>query len=507
MLPVLFVLALIFLPLILGIYGAYSVFQRYRHRRLLVQDVEQARDLEYPQQDIPMQDIDNPTGQYSSGQRYGSARIVSANVAPAAKSFPPTLQIKYTGGEGLVSAPERVFLFVEDGKRKGKQRAREDDQFQEKDMHAGKLWDWNTQGYGNTNLKQQIGLDIVVPIPRKAFTTTRKATSQPQRTNTAYDEKQTQILDFWNQLDNGQLPALTKSAEKALPKIPLVPTKDKDEASRRLEKGDLEDIDLDKSKKQWRDNKRAATPLPKLSDRSELFASTSTTGHANDLNNERPQSYVERKLNNALVTGLTNEVNRMAYVSRRYAELAKERAEKQKQEEEENRRDDERRLLTEEGELRETEQKRRMEEQQQRKAEERLRLRTTAAAGNEYRAEVDRTLKALEGYSERRAERPHTNDLLRTREDHEVQMSAGPGRGCTTQDDHNTDFKAHHRTPSRENSNTYAASKLDRKSLDKIFTRQTLGRASTYNEPSTRRPKIIDRGVIGRCSDGHTSRS
>jgi hypothetical protein len=340
--------------------GTYYIYQAYRRVRFAVHDVERTRHIEnvhhFQQQPIELHDLEAPRKQYHSSQWYGSEGVVLAHVAPAAKPLPRVPVVEYTGGEGLVSPPDRVFLPPDEITDSSKGRIKETDDLQVREMHAEKQRNFKTGGYGNS-IVQTPGL--LSPKPMR--TGTRKPKAEPA--NTAYDSDQTAASEIWNKIEKRELQPSRRKAAKKLQNLPNTPVQEVLRDPSEFENDSSQDIDPSSSTMEWAKSKRPSTR--------QSFDSIDTVVDDNNANIERPQSYVKRKQN--IGTGAikpTQPLDRAAEARRQIAEMKKQMAERQKQEEDE----------------RLAEEQRQAEEQKQRAAEEQKQAEEKQRQDDDYRA-------------------------------------------------------------------------------------------------------------------------
>jgi hypothetical protein len=367
---------------LVGLFGTYYIFQAYRRVRFAVHDVERTRhignDDQFAQQPIQLQDVEHPQNQYHSGQWYGSDDVVSSRIAPVAKPLPHILQIEYTGGEGLVSPPGRVFLSTEEIKESSRRRSRESDYFQEQELHTGRLWNFETNGYENSMTQQP-----ELRSPKPVRTVTRKPKAEPA--NTAYDTDQTAASDIWSKIEKGELRPSRRKAGKKLPKLPDTRAPEVLRDPSEFEKDPMRDVDLGSSTREWAKTNFPAQPVTKLASKRESFDSITTAINADNVNIERSVSYDKRKQSiGTKATKRAQPVDRMAEARRKTLEAKKQIAERKKQKEEEDRQAEEQRQIQEQKQRAEEQQKRDEEEQRERD-EERARCLAQMTKGEEVR--------------------------------------------------------------------------------------------------------------------------
>ena len=336
---------------IVALFGTYYVYQGYKRVRFAVPDVERTRHIEnlehHKQPSIQLHDIESPHRKYQSGQWYGSESVVPTHVAPVAKPLPRISEIEYTGGEGLVSPPGRVFSPLKDIKGgKGKENGL--DKFQAQDLHAGRPWNFATDGYGNSMVDQP---GLVSP---KAVRTVTRNSPKAEPTTTAYDSAQTAAANIWDKINKGELQPSRRKAEKKTSKslIATAPEVLRDPAE--FENDVLKDIDLRSSTKEWAKTKVSSAYVAKRPSKRDSFDSTITAVDASDVNIERPASYVKRKKSIGTdIIKLPQPLDRAAEARRKILEAKEQMADRKKREEEE----------------RQAEERRQAEEQNQRVAE------------------------------------------------------------------------------------------------------------------------------------------
>ncbi|CAA9961897.1 hypothetical protein PTMSG1_05274 [Pyrenophora teres f. maculata] len=366
MAPVVVLILIVFLPVAIGVGIAYFGYNEYKARRFAAPDVEQTRYIEStPQrqwQEVDIDDVALPEKQYHSGQWYGSPAIVPIDIALVAKPLPSSPYLEYTGGEGLVSPSGRVFSSTDEEKEGTQGQGREVDRFHEQEIHGGKSWGFGKDGHGKSAAQQP---EIQCPKPVRAITKQPKAGPA----NTAYDAKQTAASDIWDKIDKGDVLKPRRKPERKARK-PSISGGPGDAAID--DKNDMEDVDLN-STKPWISTEGPG-PVTRFANGRTSMDSTTTVVDTNNVNIQRPISYVKRKASIDPVAMPIKEGDRAAEMRRKMAEAKKQRAERQKQEEEEQLREEERRRV-QEHEEREVEW-RRAEEAQQREHEERQRALT-----------------------------------------------------------------------------------------------------------------------------------
>jgi hypothetical protein len=290
-LPILPAIIVSFIVLV-GLYGTYYIYRVYRRVRFTVPDVERTPHIENAdqsrQQPIQLRDIEHPQGQYYSSQWYGSGGVVPAHIAPAAKALPQIPEIEYTGGEGLVSPPDRVFRSSDDVEGINKGRTRETDGFQEQELHAGRPWNSGIDGYGNSVAQPP---ELLSPKPMRTATRTPKA----EPTNTAYDSKQTAAADIWEKITKGQLQPSRRKTQKKPPKPSDAPIPEVLQDPAEFENDVLQDVDLGSSTKEWAKPRISSAYVTKRPSKRGSFDSTITAVDATNVNSERPSSNVKRK--------------------------------------------------------------------------------------------------------------------------------------------------------------------------------------------------------------------
>jgi hypothetical protein len=347
-------IGVVFVGVITGSGLAYLGFRAYKDRRNKpVLDEERARNLEHTAQqlrkDTALDNVDRPEHEYHSDQWYGSPSVMPANVAPVAKPLPSTPTIQYTGGEGLVIPPERVFVSGEAAKGKRKKRVLEDDSSHQQEIHTNRGFDLQglDSGYKNVHHQQ---LDILSPKPKRAVTP--KVNVVPK--GTAYDEEQERLSGYWDNVDNRKNIDMGRKPKNKLPKQSPLPAK--------FDEADMEDVDLN-STNMWKEARPAIAVPRKTLKLRDSFDSATTLTVANNLNAERPLSHVLSKLIEPEIPKRAVTVNRAAETKRKIEEAKKQRAEKARREQEE--RQAEERREAEEQQEREAEQQRRAEEEKQ----------------------------------------------------------------------------------------------------------------------------------------------
>jgi len=311
--------------------GTFYIYRAYRRVRYAVHDVERSRHIEIAglsqQRPIELHDLEGPRKQYHSSQWYGSESIVSTHVAPAAKPLPRTLEIEYTGGDGLVTPPGRVFL--------------------------------------STGVQQP---ELLSPKPVR--TVTKRPKVEPA--STAYDSDQTAASEIWNKIEKGELEPSRRKAQKKSPKKPNAPIAEVLRDPSEFERDTMTDIDIDSSTREWAKPNRPALPFTPRANKRESSDSMATVVDANNANIERPQSYVKRK--QSIGTGAiksTEPLDRAAEARRQMAERKKQMVERQKQEEADRLAEEHR--LVDEQKQRAAEQQRLAEEKQRQEDEEKAR--------------------------------------------------------------------------------------------------------------------------------------
>ena len=318
---------------IVALLGTYYIYQAYKRLRFAIPDVERTRHIENPehlkQQPIQLHDIGPPHRKYQSGQWYGSENVVPTHVAPVAKALPRISEIEYTGGEGLVSPPGRVFSLpkdIEGGKRKENGL----DKFQEQDLHAERPWNFVTDGYGNSMVDQP---ELVSPKPVRTVT---RNSPKAELTTTAYDSAQIAAANIWDKMNKGELQPSRRKAEKKMSKslIATIPEVLRDPAD--FENDVLQDIDLRSSTKEWAKAKVSSAHVAKRTSKRDSFDSTITAVDASDVNIERPASYVKCKQSiDTDIVKLPQPLDRTAEARRKILEAKEQMANRKKREEEE----------------------------------------------------------------------------------------------------------------------------------------------------------------------------
>ncbi|CAG5149556.1 uncharacterized protein ALTATR162_LOCUS2394 [Alternaria atra] len=338
---------------LVGLLGTYYICQAYRRVRFAVPDVERTRDIEnvehFKQQIIQLRDVELPHQQYHS----------------VGKPLPHIPEIEYTGGEGLVSPPERVFLSIEEVKESSKGTAGEISNFQKLDLHAGRPWNSVTDGYGNSLVEQP---ELLSPKPVRKVT--RKLKAVPA--NTAYDPAQTVAADIWEKIHKGELQPSRRKPEKKLPKSSNAPIPEVLRDSAEFENDALQDIDLGSSTKEWAKVSVSSAYVTKRPIKRGSFDSVTTVVDANNVSIERPTSYVKHKQSMDTEAVMPRQsLDRAAKTRRKILDARNQMAERKKQEEKE--RQAEERRQAEEQEERAAEQQRLVEENRRQKDEERAR--------------------------------------------------------------------------------------------------------------------------------------
>ena len=351
MAPVSLIISIILIPLAIGAGVAYLGYQQYKARRFAVPDMERTQRLEnMPHrqwQEVELTDIVRPEKQYYSGQWYGSSAIVPADIASVAKPLPSGPYLKYTGGEGLVSPPERIFLSTEEGSEGYKRRGSKLDQFHEQEVYAGRPWDLEKDGHGNVTSQQP---EVQCPNPVRPVT--KKPAGEPA--NTTYDAEQTAASDIWDRINKGEILMPKWKPERKLMKTSV---------------DGMEDVDLN-SAKVWVNAQGPGSTVTRFPNGLKSIDCLATVVDTNNVNIQRPLSHVKRKVSiDSNIATPPQEVDRAAEARCKMLEAKKQRAKRQKQEEEEQLRQEERRLIQEQEE-REAEERRRTEESQQREDEE-----------------------------------------------------------------------------------------------------------------------------------------
>jgi hypothetical protein len=356
----------VFVGLIAGSSIAYIGYHAYKKRhRVPVLDEERARNLDYTaqhlQQGTALQDVDRSNHEYHSGQWYGSPGIVPANIAPVAKPLPSFPIIAYTGGEGLVSSLERVFVSEEAANGKGKERVLEDDQFKQQQVPVSRGFDPQGFGPGYTNMYQQEEIEILSPKPRR--TVTPKVNTTPK--DIGYDEEQEKVSGYWEDIENRNNIGTGRKPKNKQIKQPTVLAQDTPRSSAKIEEAEMQDVDLNSSPA-WASNKRPATPPRRKTLKiRESFESGTTLGVANNLNSERPLEHIISKQNmEPQYPKPAVVMDKAAETRRKMEEVKRQRAEKLRLEQEE--RQAEERRQVEQQQEREAEQRRRAEEEKQR---------------------------------------------------------------------------------------------------------------------------------------------
>ncbi|KAI4634990.1 hypothetical protein J4E83_002314 [Alternaria metachromatica] len=311
--------------------GTFYIYRAYRRVRYTVHDVERSRHIEIAglsqQPPIELRDLEGPRKQYQSGQWYGSGSVVPTHVAPAAKPLPHTPEIEYSGGEGLVRPPGRVFL--------------------------------------STEVQQP---ELLSPKPVR--TVTKRPKVEPA--STAYDSDQTAASEIWDKIEKGEPGPSRRKAQKKSPKKPNAPIPEVLRDPSEFERDTMTDVDIDSSTREWAKPNRPTLPFTPRSNKRESSDSMATVVDANNANIERPQSYIKRK--QSIGTGAikpTEPLDRAAEARRQMAERKKQMVERQKQEEADRLAEEQR--LVDEQKQRAAEQQRLAEEKQRQEDEEKAR--------------------------------------------------------------------------------------------------------------------------------------
>ncbi|KAI4943699.1 hypothetical protein J4E86_009664 [Alternaria arbusti] len=311
--------------------GTFYIYRAYRRVRYAVHDVERSRHIEIAglsqQRPVELHDLQGPRKQYLSGQWYGSQGVLSPQVAPAAKPLPHTPEIEYSGGDGLVRPPGRVFL--------------------------------------STGIQRP---ELLSPKPVRTVTTRPKA----EPASTAYDPDQTAASEIWNKIEKGELDPSRRKAQKRSPKKPNAPVPEVLRDPSEFGRDTMTDVDLDNSTREWAKPNRPALPFTPRFNKRESSDSMATVVDANNANIERPQSYVKRK--QSIGTGAikpTEPLDRAAEARRQMAERKKQMVERQKQEEADRLAEEQR--LVDEQKQRAAEQQRLAEEKQRQEDEKKAR--------------------------------------------------------------------------------------------------------------------------------------
>ena len=311
--------------------GTFYIYRAYRRVRYAVHDVERSRHIEIAglsqQRPIELRDLESPRKQYHSGQWYGSEGVVATHVAPTAKPLPHTPEIEYSGGEGLVRPPGRVFL--------------------------------------STEVQQP---ELLSPKP--AHGVTKRPKVEPA--STAYDSDQTAASEIWDKIEKGEPGPSRRKAQKKSPKKPNAPIPEVLRDPSEFERDTMTDVDIDSSTREWAKPNRPTLPFTPRSNKRESSDSMATVVDANNANIERPQSYIKRK--QSIGTGAikpTEPLDRAAEARRQMAERKKQMVERQKQEEADRLAEEQR--LVDEQKQRAAEQQRLAEEKQRQEDEEKAR--------------------------------------------------------------------------------------------------------------------------------------
>jgi hypothetical protein len=470
----------VFLSLIAGSTVAYMGFQAYKkRRRTLVVDEERERNLEYTAQHLQLgtalQDVDCPEHEYHSGQWYGSPGVVSANIALVAKPPPSSLIVEYTGGEGLVSPPQRVFVSEEAAKENVKERVLEDDQFRQQQVHVNRGFDLQGVGSGYTNMCQQEQIEMLSLKPRR--TVTPKVNATPK--DTAYDEEQEKISGYWEDIDNRKNINTGRKPRYKQPKQPLVPAQDTARSPAKVDETDIEDVDLN-SGPAWTIDKRPTTPLRrKTLEIRESFKSGTTLGVVNNLNSERPLEHIISKQNMGPEYPKPAVVVDKATEMRRKVEEAKRlRAEKLRLEQHE----------------RQAEERRQAEQQQEREAERRRRAGEEQQRIKEARAQTLAQMTGTDVPKPRARKNSSSQRLTEVKNYGKYAFESSSDTGS----------KEARRQPARRGSSTSTDAKSSHKSRDNPFSRFPK-RANTFAGAVTL--DNIDATTISNTSGNGNSRS
>ncbi|KNG52203.1 hypothetical protein TW65_00671 [Stemphylium lycopersici] len=335
MAPIILVVVIVFFPLIIGGFISYYGYQQYKRRGFQAHDEEHTRHLEdHPrhQQSMRIRDISRPESQSHSNQWYGSPLVVPTSVAPVAKPPPASPYIEYTGGGGLVSAPERVFLTTDEGEEGIKRGSQSPGYFQKQILYSGPPWDWEKSGYPNAVREQP---DVVPPRPVRAVTR-----PMAQSSSTVYDLERTAASEILKWINEGELHLSKRQPQRKVLEQVAVKAQEILPDPRDFNENIMKDVDLDRNTKEWPTAKRSATPIAKRSVKRGSLDSLATVADANNSLLNLPLSYLERKLNlePKLVKPAVQGVDRAAEVRRKMEEAKKQRAARQRQEEEGKRR-------------------------------------------------------------------------------------------------------------------------------------------------------------------------
>ncbi|CAN9284935.1 unnamed protein product [Alternaria alternata] len=256
---------------IVALFGTYYIYHAYKRVRFAVPDVERTRHIEnlehHKQPSIQLHDIESPDRTYQSGQWYGPENVVPTHVAPVTKALPRISEIEYTGGEGLVSPPGRVFSSSKDATG-GKRKENGLDEFQTQDLHAGRPWNFATDGYGNSRVDQP---GLVSPKPVQTVT---RNSPKAEPTNTAYDSAQIAAANIWDKINKGELQPSRRKVEKKMSKSLIATAPERLREPAGFENDVLQDIDLRSSTKEWAKAKVSSAYVAKRPSKRDSFDST-----------------------------------------------------------------------------------------------------------------------------------------------------------------------------------------------------------------------------------------
>ncbi|CAN9106912.1 unnamed protein product [Alternaria alternata] len=354
---------------IVALFGTYYIYHAYKRVRFAVPDVERTSHIEnlehHKQPSIQLHDIEPPDRTYQSGQWYGPENVVPTHVAPVTKALPRISETEYTGGKGLVSPPGRVFSSSKDATG-GKRKENGLDEFQTQDLHAGRLWNFATDGYGNSRVDQP---GLVSPKPVRTVT---RNSPKAEPTNTAYDSAQIAAANIWDKINKGELQPSRRKVEKKMSKSLIATAPERLREPADFENDVLQDIDLRSSTKEWAKAKVSSAYVAKRPSKRDSFDSTITAVDASDVNIERPASYVKRKKSIGTdIIKLPQPLDRAAEARRKILEAKEQMADRKKREAEE--RQAEERRQAEEQNQRMAEQQKLSEEKKRQENEERAR--------------------------------------------------------------------------------------------------------------------------------------
>ena len=327
MAPVVLIVFIVFVPLAIGVCGAYVGYQRYKGLRFPAPDVEQTRQLKGTPhgqwQEVELNDIIQPQNQYHSGQWYGSPVVVHADLAPVAKPLPSSPHLEYTGGEGLVSLPRYFAVSIEEEKGRNKATGRKVNRFDGQNTHGGEPWDFEKGVYGNSATQK---LEIQCPKPVRTMIENKPKVGSAM---TAYDAAQTAASDIWDRIDKGEVSVPKRKPKRKVQK-PLFSDGPRDSAA--VDGKDMVNGDCNITKS-WATIEYPASPVESVQNRRTSIDSLATVVDTNNVNIQRPSSYVKRKASIDYATAApTQESYRAAEARYKTVEAHKQRAERQKQE-------------------------------------------------------------------------------------------------------------------------------------------------------------------------------